>query len=153
VEVVSAAPKGPRLGDMIDGLSQVGAASWSPLDSARGVVEPGAAKLGRLERIAAEAAKQCGRAWRLEIGAGLRFEDSLGGGNVVLADALGAPYKASGQGTVRVLVGPEGGWDPRELDAARRAGVRIARFGPHAMRIETATVAAAAVILDVEGRG
>jgi 16S rRNA (uracil1498-N3)-methyltransferase len=52
--------------------------------------------------------------------------------------------------TIRLLIGPEGGWTPDELRAARDAGARIASFGPHTMRIETAAPVAAAVILHAE---
>lgn len=150
VDVVSAAPKGPRLAEMIDQLSQVGAALWAPLDSARSVVEPGAAKLDRLGRVAAEAAKQCGRAWRLEIGPRIDFATAIAGPDAIVADASGKPYQATGSDTIRLIVGPEGGWDQNELAAARAAGRRVARFGPHTMRIETAVIAAVAVILGTE---
>jgi len=152
LEVVSAVPKGPRLADLIDGLSQVGAASWSPLDSARSITEPGPGKLDRLERTAAEAAKQSGRAWRLEIGGAMRLAEALVGPRAVVADVSGVAYEPVGGPTVRLLIGPEGGWTPDELTAARQAGSRIARFGPHTMRIETAATVAAGIVLDVESR-
>ena len=46
-----------------------------------------------------------------------------------------------------LLVGPEGGWTPRELDLARGRGAAITRFGPHVMRIETAAIVAAGIIM------
>ncbi len=153
LEVCTAIPKGQRLSDLIDGLSQVGAARWSPLDTQHGIAEPRPAKMDRLARTAAEASKQCGRAWLLEIGDGLTFADALAGGPaIVLADASGEPYAPRGSGAIRLLVGPEGGWSASELNQARAAHVRTARFGPHTMRIETAAVAAAAIILDAESR-
>jgi 16S rRNA (uracil1498-N3)-methyltransferase len=152
VEVLSAAPKGPRLGDLIDGLSQAGAASWAPLHSEYAQAEPREAKLERLERTAAEASKQCGRAWLLEIGQGSEFAAAVRSGPVVFADASGGPYKPIGAPRVILMVGPEGGWSPRELALAREAGVAIASFGPHVMRLETAAVVATGVILDSESR-
>jgi 16S rRNA (uracil1498-N3)-methyltransferase len=149
VEVFSPAPKGPRLTDMIEGLSQVGAAAWSLLETARSISEPRAARLDRLERTAAEASKQCGRAWRLEIGSGRDLQPLLASGTVV-ADASGAPYAHSGRDLIRLLIGPEGGWTEDELVAAQRAGASITRFGPHTMRIETAAVASCAIILATE---
>lgn len=151
VEVLSAVPKGDRLGWMIDGLSQVGAASWGPLGTARGVTDPRPGKLERLERTAAEAAKQCGRAWRLAMAPGVELAEAVGPG-VVMADASGEAYERAGAGVVRVLVGPEGGWTEEELATARAAGARVARFGRHVMRVEMAAVVAAAVVMDVEGR-
>jgi 16S rRNA (uracil1498-N3)-methyltransferase len=154
VEVCSPAPKGPRLTEMIDGLSQAGAAAWSPLETERTIVEPGAAKLQRLERTAWETAKQCGRAWVLEIGGPMSLRTALDPSmQLVLADATGDAYRPAGAKSVRLLVGPEGGWSRGELDAARDSGAAIARFGPHTMRIETAAVVAAAIILEAERRG
>lgn len=64
VEVWSAPPAGPRLAELIDGLVQVGAASWRPLGTNRGSAS---ANLERARRVAAEACKQSGRAWAMAI--------------------------------------------------------------------------------------
>ncbi|MBX3402665.1 MAG: 16S rRNA (uracil(1498)-N(3))-methyltransferase [Phycisphaeraceae bacterium] len=152
VEVFAATPKGGRVDEMVEGLSEAGAASWTPLVTARTVVEPSPAKLDRLRRIAVESAKQCGRAWVLEIGRECRLADALAGAAgsaLILADGAAPPYRpASGAAVVRLLVGPEGGWTDGERHDALRAGAVAAGFGPNAMRIETAAVVAAAVVLD-----
>jgi 16S rRNA (uracil1498-N3)-methyltransferase len=150
VEVCSATPKGPRAGELVEQLSQVGAAAWRPLVTERGVVDPADAKLDRLRRVALESAKQCGRAWVMEIGEAIGLEAALaGGGTVVVADAGGGAYRApGGAGGIRLIIGPEGGWSGGERDTIARAqGVRLACFGPHVMRIETAAVAGAAIAL------
>jgi 16S rRNA (uracil1498-N3)-methyltransferase len=153
VEVWTAVPKGPRLLEMIDGLSEAGAAEWRALDTERGVASAGAHKLEKVERHALEASKQCGRAWVMHVGApaslaeGLRAGDPGAGARVIVADASGARYAGRGEGTVRVLIGPEGGWSERELAAARAAGAGVVAFGPHTMRIETAAVVGAAVVM------
>ncbi len=70
---------------------------------------------------------------------------------VVVADAEGTRYRpgSGGRAGVRLLIGPEGGWSDAERAAIGSApGVLLARFGPHVMRIETAAVAAAAIVLD-----
>ncbi len=143
VEVWSAAPKGSRLSDMIDGLAQVGAASWRLLATERGVSE--SPKLERLQRIAVEASKQSGRAWHMEIGMSIGFEEALRDPRAVLADASGERYTPEGDAVI--LIGPEGGWSPRELAAARAANIHIRRFGIHTMRIETAAVIAAGIAM------
>lgn len=152
VEVFAATPKGGRVDEMVEGLSEAGAASWTPLVTARTVVEPRAAKLDRLRRIAVESAKQCGRAWVLEIGRECGLAGALAearGAAIVLADGSAPPYRpGSGADTVRLLIGPEGGWTDDERRDALRAGAVAASFGPHAMRIETAAVVGAAVVLD-----
>ncbi|HMN42520.1 MAG TPA: RsmE family RNA methyltransferase [Phycisphaerales bacterium] len=153
VEIWTAVPKGGRVDEMIDQLAQVGAAAWRPLDTARGVVDPREAKMERLGRIAVEASKQCGRAWRLEIGPKATMDEALRaapGVRVVVADASGSPWSgAESSEHLRLLIGPEGGWTPEELAAARTANASISRFGPHVMRIETAAVAACAMLVSV----
>ncbi|MBX3358187.1 MAG: 16S rRNA (uracil(1498)-N(3))-methyltransferase [Phycisphaeraceae bacterium] len=154
VEVWTAAPKGGRVDEMVELLSQVGAAAWVPVRMARSVVKPGETKLARLERIALEAMKQCGRAWVMEVGAERGLEEALRGREgveVVVADASGDAYEGVAAREVRLVVGPEGGFTESELLAAREAGARIARFGPHVMRIETAAAAGAAVVLNAAG--
>jgi len=153
LEVWSAPAKGERLERMIDQLSQAGAASWSPLDADRTVVHPREGKLGRLERVACESAKQCGRAWRLAIRPGGGLAEAMRvepGERLVVADASGEGYRASGADRLRLLVGPEGGWTGGELDRLRHAGATVASFGEHMMRIETACVVAAGVVLAAE---
>ncbi len=154
LEVCSPAPKGQRLADLIDGLSQAGAASWSLLETQHSAGEPRPGKLDRLARTAAEASKQCGRAWLLSIGEMMSFDDATtpGATTIILADASGDPYTRSGAESIRLLIGPEGGWSAREIERARSADVRIVRFGPHVMRIETAAVVAAAIVIDAEQR-
>lgn len=151
VHILSAAPKGDRLDEMIDGLSQVGAASWSPLECIRAVAEPRPHRLERLERIAREAAKQCGRAWALDLLPAASLPAALARpAPVLMADAAGeplAPSHLSSAADVTLLIGPEGGWDPREVEQARAAGASLVRFGPHIMRIEQAAIVGAALAL------
>lgn len=153
VEVWSATPKGPRSGDLIDGLAQVGAASWRSMDSARSVVDPGGNKLARLERIAHEACKQSLRPWALELAPPSTFAEATKaapGIRLIVADPSGDPFRPNGAERVRLLVGPEGGFTPQELDKAREAGAALCWFGPHVMRIEVAAPAACAVIVNAE---
>lgn len=152
LHVCSATPKGARLDDMIDAISQAGAARWSPLETTLGVVDPRDTKLSRIERVAVEASKQCGRAWVLCTGPRLTFSQALDPRDaaVVLADGSGTPYRRTGAASVRLLIGPEGGWTADELASARASGARVHTFGPHIMRIETASVVAAAIILAAE---
>ncbi len=158
--VHASVPKGPRLDDMIDQLSQVGAASWSPLVCARTVVTPRTGKMLKAERTAAEAAKQCGRAWTMTIGEPVSFADALArthpgcvrDSRLVLADASGEPFEAGPSDDITLLIGPEGGFSETEIEAAREAGASVCRFGPLVLRVETAAVVGAGVILDRQQR-
>ncbi|MBL8746090.1 MAG: 16S rRNA (uracil(1498)-N(3))-methyltransferase [Phycisphaerae bacterium] len=157
VHVLSATPKGPRIAELVEGLVQVGAASWTPMQTRLGVVDPRESKLERMERVVVEASKQSGRAWLMEVrekrAFGAVFEVARAcGARVVLADAGGERYRATGAESIFVLVGPEGGFTEEEVAEGRRSGALVCRFGPHAMRIETASVVAAAMILNEECR-
>ena len=46
-----------------------------------------------------------------------------------------------------LLVGPEGGWSPRERDELRAAGWRTVGLGERVLRAETAAVVGAALLL------
>jgi len=157
IELYTAVPKGPRAGTLIDLVSQTGADAWVPLETAFGVESVKENRRDRLERVAAEALKQCGRAWLLEIGVTSTLEeacDAPAGTDLVIADASGEAYApAPGRERVRVLIGPEGGWREDELAGAIASGARACRFGPYVMRIETAAAAAAAVVRDAHERG
>lgn len=149
IELFSAVPKGPRSGDLINGVSQAGADRWSPLVTAFAVESATPAKYARWERIAAESLKQCGRGWLLELGEPAALPVAVApaeGVDVVIADAGGERYEPVAAATVRVLVGPEGGWRADELDAAVGSGARRCCFGPYVMRVETAAVVATAVV-------
>ena len=45
------------------------------------------------------------------------------------------------------IVGPEGGWDDRELSAAASAGFEIVTLGGRTLRAETAAIAVTAILL------
>jgi 16S rRNA (uracil1498-N3)-methyltransferase len=152
IEVWSSPPKGPRLEDMIDGLSQAGCAAWRPLLTERTIVDPREGKLARLERAAIESAKQCARPWIMQIGAPVRFDHAIStqaDTTLLIADASGAHpanLRVPETGHVALLVGPEGGFSERELALASR--VPRVRLGPHTMRIETAAVVGAALLVN-----
>ncbi|MBS0196471.1 MAG: RsmE family RNA methyltransferase [Planctomycetes bacterium] len=95
--VFAAPPKGDRLSEMIDGLSQTGAAAWRPLASQRAQGDSLVFKAERLERIAAESLKQCSRATLMEIGPTATLDEALiAAPRTIIADAGGAPYVDEG---------------------------------------------------------
>ncbi|OAB57101.1 hypothetical protein AY599_25400 [Leptolyngbya valderiana BDU 20041] len=155
VHVVCPAPKGDLLETMIDQLSQVGAASWRPLDCERSEREPRPGKFDRLTRITHESAKQCGRAWFMELESGIPFAEAVQLPNTVLASADGKPAgevlerigAGSAAESIHVLVGPEGGFSDAERRLALEAELSCVRLGPHVLRIGTAAVIAASAFV------
>lgn len=163
LDLAVALPKGGRVEDLVDQLSQLGAARLIPLRTHRTVVDPRPAKLQRLQRRAVEAAKQCGRAYMLVVEPTQTLPQVLTRPHSLrlLADPAAAPSDRYGSPGTRaplhgvttgavcsavVLIGPEGGWTDEERQAALAAGCTPCRLGPYVMRIETAAAAAAAII-------
>lgn len=75
IEVAAAMPKGSRADVMVEKLSELGADRLIALVTERSVVEPRQAKMERFGRMVVESAKQCGRAWVMEIEGPRRFGD------------------------------------------------------------------------------
>lgn len=49
--------------------------------------------------------------------------------------------------TIHLFIGPEGGFDQKEIDFAQKQGARLFTFGPRILRTETAALAALSLIL------
>ena len=141
--VVVALPKGDRAGDLVRGLTEFGVGAIVPLRCNRGLRDAAPA---RLERIAAEALKQCRRARLPRLGPGIDIAGlaAVPAPVFVCDRAGGAPMPGSPRPTT-LVIGPEGGLDDGELAVLRAAGVRPVRLAGTILRIETAALAAAAV--------
>jgi len=143
--VAFAPTKGDRPEWVAQKLTELGVDTIVPLRTARSVVrwdgERGERQVERLRRVAREAAAQSRRVWLPEV-TGVVRPDGLAaaaGAPAFLADPGGPPPDA----TVRVVaVGPEGGWDGDERDAA----TGTLGLGPTVLRAETAAVVAGALL-------
>ena len=47
---------------------------------------------------------------------------------------------------ITVLIGPEGGWSPKEIEAAQSHNWTFASFGKEILRAETSSLAALAIL-------
>lgn len=158
--LATAWPKGKRAAWLVEKCSELGVSSIIPVRYTRSVVHKADASesVSRLRRIAAEAAKQCGRSDVPEIATQLPFaqllaEDAPRAFTVLLdaraelhlADVLARQQTSLRQQAVLLIVGPEGGLTPEELAAAGALGLTRARLARHILRVETAALAACAV--------
>src|SRR5688572_15768772 len=113
-----------------------------------------AKRVTRWQRIALEAAKQCGRAVVPEIKTPGSFETLIREENSCLmfserdGEALNTDLSTQ---SVTAIVGSEGGWSDEELDQARAAGVPIVTLGGRVLRAETAAVATAVLLQHLYG--
>ena len=158
--VAAALPKGSRAEDLLNQLTQVGVDRFVPLVCERGVVQAKANKVARLERAALAAAKQCGAAWLTSIdtpctvNAALDAAEAAGHGVRLLhPEGLAWPTEELARlpaaAGLWLLVGPEGGFTDQEVTDAKVRGAALWRLGPNVLRVETAAVAAAAVVRHV----
>ena len=153
IELATAIPKGPRADSMVNDLAQLGTDALIPLMSERSVVHPRDHKLQRFNKAAAEAGKQSGNAWFMRVDDPVGFADAIvcDSGLKLLADPVAQPLadlpaRLDSVSAVRVLIGPEGGLTDAERAAARQAGFTPWRFSPNVLRIETAAIAAVAIL-------
>ncbi len=127
--------------------TELGVARILPVRAERSVVDR--LNPDRLRRIAVEAAEQCGRLDLPEIAPLAPLADLLAAWPETRLLAVcdpGAPDMAAGARPGGVLLGPEGGLAPAELDALGKTGfVRRVALGPRILRAETAAVAALAM--------
>jgi 16S rRNA (uracil1498-N3)-methyltransferase len=158
VTLVQGVPKGERMEMIVRAVTELGVARVLPALTERTVVRLDAAhwleRARRWQRVAREAAKQCGRAVVPEVESPQPLAVRLGtpaevrvclweGTGPALETVLGAVARPR---TAAVLVGPEGGLAETEVHEARTAGWAVARLGPRILRTETAGMAILAVL-------
>ncbi len=102
--------------------------------------------VARLRTIVREAATQCRRARLPEVRPVTSLGALAGRPGLVLADRRGVPaasFPVPGPEGWTVVVGPEGGLTPAEIDRLGPSVPRLA-LGPHVLRAETAPIAVVA---------
>lgn len=164
--VYAALPKGDKAETIIQKSVELGAASIVFFPSARCVSRPSEAslisKLGRWQKIAAEAAKQSGRGRIPTVSALSSFVlamDEAAKTDLPLflyEDEQGLSLRAAIEGkpdakTVSVVTGPEGGFEKEEVEAAKQAGLLSVSLGKRILRCETAPLAALTAVMLMSG--
>lgn len=157
--VVQALPKGDRGELAVEVLTEIGTATIVPWAADRSVAvwrgERADKGLARWRSTAREAAKQARRAWFPEV-VGLSSTSEVAAlveaASVALVlheagDHALAEVALPADGTVLVVVGPEGGLTDAELATLRGAGASVVRLGAEVLRTSTAGLAAVAALL------
>jgi 16S rRNA (uracil1498-N3)-methyltransferase len=142
--VAFAVVKGERPEWTVQKLTELGVDRIAPFLAERGVVRWDEAKatrqVTRLAAIARLAAMQCRRTRLPQVDPPASFAAVAGLDGAALAHIEGDPPTLAHP---TVLVGPEGGWSPRERDA----GLPRVRIGPHVLRAETAALTVGALLV------
>ncbi len=134
----------------VEKATELGVAEIHPMITARS--QPARPNPDRLRAIATEAAEQCERLTVPLIHAPRPLHATLRDwpSDRRLIAAIERGDDASPQpetGPAALLIGPEGGYDPRELDAMRRLPFLVpASLGPRILRAETAAVVGLALL-------
>jgi len=161
IRLAQGLPQGDKMDWVIEKAVELGVACIQPLQAQRSVVKLEARKLAQRSahwhRVGVAAATQCGQDWlpRLDepqaAAAWLAepAQDSLR----LLLDPRGVPgldalARGAAPQRIDLAIGPEAGWDARELDAAERGGWIRVRVGPRILRTETAGLAVLAALQD-----
>ena len=135
--------KGDKTEWAVQKLTELGIDTIIPFTADRCIVrwepERVAHHTNRLRKVAREAAMQCRRPRLPNVADLARFDELVTRPAVALADRGGAPISA---GDTTILVGPEGGWSPRECSAA----AKFVGLGAYVLRAETAAVAAGVLL-------
>jgi 16S rRNA (uracil1498-N3)-methyltransferase len=146
-----APPRPERTAWLVEKATELGVAAVRFVAPERAVGGVVARALRRLARVGGAAPEQCGGA-RLPLLSGPHRLDELpgllaGARAVYLQPAASPALAAVGGQADAVLVGPEGGWTPQELAGFAAAEIPAAGLGERVLRVETAAVAAAALLL------
>ena len=159
-------PKAEKLEWIWQKATELGAARLVPVHMTRSVAKWGQGdterKLQRLERIAMEAVKQCGRAAIPSIAPVMDFkgamDDMRGRALIVMPweEARGTHLKDvyAAHPDVRdigILIGPEGGIDEAEAEAVCALGGAAVTLGPRILRCETAAISSIAMAQQLWG--
>ncbi len=155
-------PKGDKFDLIIQKAVELGVTAIVPVLTARSIVrldsKDAEKKRVRLQRIAAEAAGQSERGVIPTVEAPLKWKDALSRlaqeNTILCYEKGGAPLGqlvSPATTAVSLVIGPEGGFDPAEVEAVTAVGGRIATLGPRILRCETAPLAALAVLMERSG--
>lgn len=156
-------PKSDKMELIVQKAVELGVYQVIPVAMKRSVVrlddKKAAKKADRWNSIAESAAKQAGRSRIPEVTMPLSYNEAL-----KMAEELDVtllPYELaggmevtrevirqikSGQ-SVGIFIGPEGGFEPEEVDAAVSMGAKIITLGRRILRTETAGLATLAVLM------
>jgi 16S rRNA (uracil1498-N3)-methyltransferase len=165
IEVYQALPDKERFELVLQKLTELGVTRVVPVETRRSLTheerDAGQAKSHRWPEVILRAVRQCRRPLIPELFAPCALADALSLAapaelklmlyeeeeSWTLGDALGR----SKPERVALLVGPEGGFDPEEVAAARAEGFLPIALGPRILRTETAALTGAALLQGLLG--
>ena len=156
-------PKSDKMDFIVQKAVELGAFKIVPVLSKRCVSRPDSKtaqkKIQRWQKIAEEAAKQCGRGHIPEIGELTEFKTAVKASvktetAILLYECGGerlGSIIAAGTKNISIFVGSEGGFEEEEAEFAAECGVRLGTLGARILRCETAPLAALSILMNLTG--
>tara|TARA_R110001599_G_scaffold156157_2_gene342004 strand:+ start:360 stop:1088 length:729 start_codon:yes stop_codon:yes gene_type:complete len=154
--LATAVPKGDRFRWLVEKAAELGVTKLVPLLTRRSSVDPGENRLKKLQQTIVSAAKQSGQIQLMELAEVQKWDEFLSEisqteCHLLIADPAGSgvDFFRSGEkreSPVVILIGPEGGFTPDELQSAQEKGAKSVRLSEGILRIETAAILFAGLI-------
>jgi len=150
--------KGDRLDIAVQKSVELGANDITLFKSDRCIAVPNdiPKKIARLQRISLETAKLCNRGIIPKISSSPNLETAVT--DAISSDLTLFFYESEDQlhiksvlkqhfSSISIFTGPEGGFEPHEVEYVRSKNIPIVSLGPRILRSETAPVVALAAIM------
>lgn len=159
VTLYQAMPKSDKMELIIQKAVELGVSAIVPVQTKRCVSRPDAKsmakKLERYNRIALEAAKQCGRGRIPEVLPMMDFGDAIKAMKedqraFLFYENSNSSFRKEleqGVNAVSIMVGAEGGFEEEEVQKALELGIASLSLGKRILRCETAPLAALSIIM------
>lgn len=163
LRLFQAMPKGDKMEFIVQKAVECGASEIIPIFTKRCVSRPDAKqmakKLPRYQKIALEAAKQCGRGIIPTVKKAAEFTElknfiSAENTGIMFYECSETPLKSAVsefRKNVDIVVGSEGGFEPSEAEELQRLGFAAVSLGKRILRCETAPIAAISVLMNMTG--
>lgn len=163
LRLFQAFPKGDKMDFIVQKAVECGASEIVPIFSKRCISRPDgkslSRKLPRFQKIALEAAKQCGRGIVPTVGNAVelsKLETFLGEDStkILFYECAEAPLSrviSEFKRDVDIIIGSEGGFEPSEADFLAGLGFIPVSLGKRILRCETAPIAAISVLMNLTG--
>ena len=157
-------PKAEKLELIVQKLTELGVVHIAPVMMTRSVArtQDFSNRGQRLERIAREAVKQCGRSVIPEIDAPVQWDEALR--QMAACDLVLVPWEEARANRLRdlrerfpqvvriaIVIGPEGGMTTEEISRLEEAGALSLTLGPRILRAETAAISAVSAVMTLWG--
>lgn len=154
INLASALIKKDKYEWVLQKCTEIGVSQFSPIISER--TEKDNLNFERAKKIIIEASEQSGRKILPVISEVVNLKSFLESceTDVLVFHTEGDMFNLSkkndflkGKNEITVLIGPEGGWSPEEIDLFKEREVKIFKLGNQVLRAETASIAISAILM------